>query len=342
MKPSATRPVTSRPTMHDVAKLAGVSLKTVSRVVNKEPTVRTATLERVNDAITALGFQRNDLARSLRPGQTSSTIGLVIGDVGNPFFSGIARAVEDVAREHDHLLVAGSSGEDPRHERELLATLYARRVDGILVVPAAGDHSFLAPEIARGLHVVFVDRPPVNVDADAVLLDNLGGARRGVEHLIAQGHRRIGLLADDPDIYTARERIRGYHDAIAAAGLTVDPTLLRLGCSDVVAARDEAAQLLELDEPPTAIFAVNNRMSLGALRALHDRPDRVIALVGFDELEYADMLRTPVTVVAHDPQAMGRRAAEVMFERLDGDHQPVREIVLPTTLRIRGSGEVKP
>lgn len=334
--------MSNRPTMHDVAKLAGVSLKTVSRVVNKEPTVRTATLERVNEAIVALGFQRNDLARSLRPGQTSSTIGLVIGDVGNPFFSGIARAVEDVAREHDHLMVAGSSGEDPRHERELLATLYARRVDGILVVPAAGDHSFLAPEIARGLHVVFVDRPPVNVEADAVLLDNIGGARRGVAHLLAQGHRRIGLLADDPDIYTARQRIKGYHDALAAAGITADPRLLRLGCTDVIAARAEASSLLDLDDPPTAIFAINNRMSLGTLRALHERPDRVIALVGFDDLEYADMLRTPVTVVAHDPQAMGRRAAEVMFERLHGNQQPARELVLPTTLLIRGSGEVKP
>lgn len=328
--------------MHDVAKLAGVSLKTVSRVVNKEPSVRSSTLERVNEAIATLGFQRNDLARSLRPGQTSSTIGLVIGDVGNPFFSGIARAVEDVAREHDYLMVAGSSGEDPRHERELLATLYARRVDGILVVPAAGEHRFLQPEIDRGLHVVFVDRPPVDVAADAVLLDNLGGARRGVEHLIAQGHRRIGLLADDPDIYTARQRIQGYRDAMAAAGLEIDPQLLRLGCTDVIAARAEAGSLLDLDAPPTAIFAINNRMSLGALRALHERPDRLIALVGFDDLEYADMLRTPVTVVAHDPQAMGRRAAEVMFDRLAGSTAPPRELVLPTTLLVRGSGEVRP
>lgn len=328
----------ARPTMRDVAQAAGVSLKTVSRVVNNEPGVRPETTERVTAAIEQLGFQRNDLARSLRPGQTSSTLGLVIGDVGNPFFSSITRAVEEVARENGYLLVAASSGEDQLHERELVTALLARRVEGILLVPAAGDHSFLKNEMSLGIPVVFIDRPPGEIEADAVLLENREGARRGVAYLIDQGHRRIGLLADDIDIYTAAERVQGYFDALSDAGLPVDESLLELACRDVMAADTAVRTLVAADNPPTALFAINNRMSLGALRALHGSPDPV-ALLGFDDLEFADLLTTPVTVVAHDAHAMGRLAAKVMLARLAGDTSPVRQIVLPTTLVTRGDEE---
>jgi LacI family transcriptional regulator len=323
--------VKARPTMHDVAQAAGVSLKTVSRVVNNEPRVRPETAERVAAAIEQLGFHRNDLARSLRPGQSSSTLGLVIGDVGNLFFSGITRAVEEVARDHGYLLVAGSSGEDQAHERELVSTLLARRVEGILLVPAAGDHSFLRKEMAMGIPVVFIDRPPNEVQADAVLFDNREGARRGVTHLIDNGHRRIGLLADNMEIFTAAQRVHGYHDALADAALPIDETLLALECRDVATAEAAVRSLLESPDPPTALFTINNRMSLGALRALRGWRDHV-ALVGFDDLEFADLLTAPVTLVSNDPYAMGRLAAKVMMARLAGDTSPPREIVLPTTL----------
>jgi LacI family transcriptional regulator len=306
-------------------------LKTVSRVVNNEPRVRPETFDRVSDAIRQLGFHRNDLARSLRPGQSSSTLGLVIGDVGNQFFSSITRGVEQVAREHGYLLVAGSSGEDQDHERELVATLLARRVDGILLVPAPGDHSFLRQEVAMGIPMVFVDRPPNDVEADAVLFDNRGGARRGVAHLLGRGHRRIGLVADNIELFTAAQRVEGYRDAHADAGLPIDETLLALDCGDVPTAEAAARTLLELPDPPTALFTINNRMSLGALRALRHRPDRV-DLVAFDDLEFADLLDAPVTVVSNDPNAMGRLAAKVMLARLAGDSRPPRQLVLPTTL----------
>lgn len=320
-----------RPTMRDVAQRAGVSLKTVSRVVNNEPRVSPETIERVAAAIEQLGFHRNDLARSLRPGHSSTTLGLVIGDVGNRFFSSITSAVEEIAREHGYLLVTGSSGEDPAHERELVATLLARRVEGILLVPAAGDHSFLSRERAMGIPVVFIDRPPNEIDADAVLFDNREGAHRGVTHLIEHGHRRIGLLADNIDIYTAAERVQGYHDALADAGLPVDASLLALECRDVSTATAAVQSLLDSPAPPTALFTINNRMSLGALRAMRGRPGQV-ALLGFDDLEYAELLTTPVTVVSDDPYAMGRLAAKVMVARLAGDTSPPRRIVLPTTL----------
>ncbi len=329
----------ARPTMRDVAAAAGVSLKTVSRVVNQEAGVRATTIDKVTAAIDELGFQRNDLARSLRPGQGSSTLGLVVGDIANPFFASIARAIEEVAHEHGYVLITGSSGEEASYERELVRTFCSRRVDGLLVVPTSTDHGFIGAEIDRGIPVVFVDRPPVELVADVVMLDNAGGARRGVAHLLAQGHRRIGLLADDVIISTARDRVRGYHEALAEAGVPASDPLLRLGCRDVTASEAAVHAMLEQDDPPTALFAINNRMSLGALRALRDRSERV-ALVGFDDLEYADVLPTPITVVAHDPHAMGRVAADVLFERLGGDTSPPRQIVLPTSLIIRGSGEI--
>jgi len=327
--------------MRDVAAAADVSLKTVSRVVNREQGVGTATEARVTDTIRRLGFRRNDLARSLRRGQSTATIGLVVGDVGNPFFSGIARAVEQVAHDQGYMVITGSSDEDDDHERELVATLCSRRVDGILLVPAGRDQRYLLPEVAVGTAIVFLDRPPGGIGADAVVLDNVGGARRAVDHLLAQGHRRIGLLRDSTTVLTAQQRTRGYCAALAGAGIEVDQRLLRSGLHDADDAARAARDLLALDDPATALFAVNNRMSLGALRVLHCH-DSPVALVGFDDFELADMLARPITVVAHDPAAMGATAAKLLFARLAGDTGPHRRVVLPTTLVARGSGEVPP
>ena len=325
--------------MNDVAQAAGVSLKTVSRVVNGEAGVGAATAQRVSAAIADLGFRRNDLARSLRRAHASATLGLIIEDLANPFYSTIARAVEEVARRRGYVVITGSSEESGERERELVATLLSRRVDGLLLVPAARDHSYLRPELRMGVQVVFLDRPPGRLEADAVLLDNEGGARAGVDHLLAQGHRRIGLIGDPPELFTLAERVRGYRAALAARGVDFDETLLRLGAHDVAQAEMSARALLQLPDPPTAIFAANNRVSVGALRAL--KPvDAEVALVGFDDFELADMLPVPVTVVRHDPAELGRRAAELLFARLDGDGGAPQTVILRTELVVRGSGEV--
>src|SRR5487761_1438859 len=210
----------ARPTMKDVAALAGVALKTVSRVVNNEPGVTPGTAERVRAAIETLGFRRNDGARLLRKGHTAS-IGLVLEDIGDPFYSALSRAVEDVAHQHGSLLFTGSSDEDPLRERELTLAFCARWVDGLIIIPASQDHTYLMPEMAAGVASVFVDRPAGMIDADAVLTDNTGGTRLGVAHLIGQGHRRIGYIGDDPGIYTAALRHRGYTGALARGGLPV-------------------------------------------------------------------------------------------------------------------------
>jgi LacI family transcriptional regulator len=332
-----------RPTLRDVAASAGVSPKTVSRVVNGEPNVDSVTAQRVADAIATLGYRRNEVARSLRPGQSLAAVGLVIGDVSNPFYAAIARAVEGVAAAHGRLLVTASSDDDPRRERELVLAI-AHRVDGLLVIPAGKEggegHAYLGAERQMGTPVVFLDRPPHGVDGDTILIDNVGGARRAVEHLIAHGHRRIGVVGDAPSYFTVVERVRGYREALAAAGIPVDESLVRLRPHDTEEAAAVARDLLALAGPPTAIFATNNRMSVGVLRALRD-DGRSVALVGFDDFELADMLATPVTVVRHDPGELGRAAAELLFARLDGDPSPPRRVVVPTELVPRGSGEVR-
>jgi LacI family transcriptional regulator len=331
-----------RPTMRDVARRAGVSLKTVSRVVNGEIGVRPDTAEKVHTAISALGFRRNDIARALRGGKRTRSLGLVIKDVANPFYSQIARGVEEVARAHDLFVISGCSDEDPARERHLIRSLCERRVDGLLVVPSGGDHRYLVPELSMGISAVFIDRPPEDaIEADVVLIDNVGGARAAVAHLLAHGHRRIACLADLPGIFTARERRQGYDEALRAHGVPVDEALVRVGQHDVAGAEAAMAELLALGDPPTAVFTGNNRLTIGALRAVQAAGTRT-ALVGFDDFELADMLATPVTVVAHHPAEMGRRAAGLLCRRMAGEELPPQRVLLPTRLIIRGSGELPP
>ena len=325
--------------MRDVAGAAGVSLKTVSRVINGEAAVAPATAERVNGAIAELGFERNDLARSLRHGHSSGTLGLVIEDVANPFYSAIAQAVETAARDRGLLLITASAREDPEREHELVTALLRRRVDALLMVPAGPDHRYVAARNGGHARAVFLDRPPGMIDADTVLSDDVGGARAGIDHLLAQGHTRIAFVGDRADLYTAAERLGGYRAALAAAGIEERPELVRTGSHDAAEAQRSVAQLLALPdgERPTALLAANNRITVGAIRALAGRR---LALVGFDDFELADVLG--VTVVRSDPGLMGERAAGLAFARLDGDERPPQRVVIPTALVARGSGEVAP
>jgi LacI family transcriptional regulator len=327
-----------RPTMKDVASRAGVALKTVSRVVNDEPGVTPETATRVRNAINELGFRRNDSARLLRKGQTAS-IGLIMEDIGDPFYSALSRAVEDVAHWNGSLLFAGSSDEDPQREQELALALCARRVDGLIVIPASGDHRYLLPEIAAGVASVFVDRPAGLIDADAVLADNVGGTRAGVAHLIRHGHRRIGFIGDAPHIYTAAQRQQGYRDAMTEAGLPVEPSWVSMAKPTQDSVRDALTGMLTGPAPVTALFCGNNRVTVLALRATAGRR---MAVVGFDDFELADLVSPGVTVVAQNPAEMGRRAAELLFGRLTGTRGPAQYIELGTKLIVRGSGEIRP
>jgi LacI family transcriptional regulator len=328
--------------MKDVAALAGVSLKTVSRVINTEPAVSDDRRSRVLAAIDRLDYRHNLTASSLRRSDgKSSTIGVLLEDVANPFSSALHREIEDVALKRGVLVLAGSSDENEAREHELIAAFTSRRVDGLIIVPTSHDHSYLLSERRAGTPMVFVDRPPAFLDADSVLTDNQAGARQGVAHLIAHGHRRIGYLGDLATITTAVDRHRGYAEELAAHGIEVDPELVRLGVQGIEKAEAATLELLSRPQPPTALFTSQNLLTMGACRALR-RLDlhRRVALVGFDDVLLADLLEPGITVMAQDPATMGRRAAELLFRRLDGDAAPSVHLVVPTQLIARGSGEI--
>jgi LacI family transcriptional regulator len=340
MAESERRAASVRPTMNDVAHAARVGLKTVSRVVNGEPGVLDTTAQRVREAIEQLGYRRNDSARVLRRGQTAS-IGLVIEDVADPFYSELTRAVEEVARRQGSLVFAGSSDESPERERELVLAFCARRVDGLVVVPAGTSHRYLLPDMSAGIAVVFVDRPAGDIDADTVLSANSAGAQAGVRHLTTRGHRRIAFLGDAPEIFTATQRLDGYREALVDAGLAVDESLVAMRHPSPEFVRSALDRMLDGPDPATALFTSNSRTTVAALRVLSARSPRP-ALVGFDDFELADLLSPAVTVVAQDPTGLGSEAAGLLFRRLAGEHGPAQHIELPTRLIIRGSGEQPP
>lgn len=321
------------PTMQDVAAAAGVSIKTVSRVVNDEAYVAEPTAARVREAIERLGFRRNDMAHLLRT-QRAATIGLVIEDLANPFYAMVARAAERVTRERGYVLMVSSSEEEVERERALLATFFRRRIDGLLMVPTSQDHSFLQPELDRGMPIVCLDRPADGIDVDRVLLDNYRGARLAVSHLLRRGHRRIATVGGGPPTWTGAERRRGYDDALRDHGVPVDPALVVQGCFTVGDAARETRRLVCQDDPPTAIFADNNRCAVGALQTVV-AAGAEIQVVGFDDFELAAAFRPPVTVVSYDAAEMGRRAAELLFDRIEGLRRPSREVVIPVRLIVR-------
>lgn len=330
--------------MRDVAALAGVGIKTVSRVVNDEAGVSPAMAERVTAAARALNFQPDARAGNLRrAGRRTHSLGLLLASVDNPFAAAIHRAVEDVAAERDVAVLSASTDERPERERALVATFTARRVDGLIITPTGDDHAYLQPELDAGTPIVSVDRPAVGIEVDSVVVDNAEGARRGTAHLLAAGHRRVAYLGDLPMIATARQRHAGYDTAMREAGVPLDPTLVVDGLrSDEVAAA-AAHRLLTRPDPPTAIFASQNLITTGAIHALRALGlHRDVALVGFDDFSLADLLEPAVTVVAQDPVAIGRTAAERLFTRLEHDEAPARQIVLATRLIERGSGEIRP
>jgi LacI family transcriptional regulator len=329
--------------MKDVAAVAKVGVATVSRVLNHNEAVDPVLAERVRDAVTLLGYRRDVTASALRRAdRQSASVGLLFDDVANPFFSAVHRGFEEVARARGVLTFSGSSDDDPARERALAEAFAARGVDGMVVVPSGHDQSYLLRDVEAGIALVFIDRPPRFIDADAVLSDNEAGVRLAAEHLIAAGHRRIGYLGDRQRLRTGAHRLRGYRAALAAHGIPADPALERLELGDSDAAYAAGHDLLAA-ERPTALVTGQNLITIGALRALRDRAlQHTVALVAFDDVTLADVLQPGLTVVAQDPVGLGRCAAELLFARLDGEDGPTRRVVVPTLLIVRGSGEIAP
>ncbi|MEJ3749981.1 LacI family DNA-binding transcriptional regulator [Actinomycetes bacterium KLBMP 9797] len=340
--PSEAAAPKGRATLRDVALLAGVSPKTVSRVVNGETGVSAEKVTAVQRAVAKLGYRPNFTASSLRrAGGRTAAIAALLEDVSNPFSSALHRALEDIARDRGVMIFTGSVDEDPARERALINAFTTRQADALVIVPASDDQRYLANEVYAGTPIVFVDRPPVGVNVDAVLVDNHAGAAEAVHHLVAAGHRDIAYLGDLRSIATGRQRFQGYREALSDHGIRPSPDHVVHDLHTEARAQQAALGLLRGPTPPTALFTAQNLVTIGAVRALRalDLHHRV-ALVGFDDFPLADLLQPPVTVVAQDPASMGRLAASLIFRRLDGeDWEPTTHLVA-TRLVARGSGEI--
>jgi LacI family transcriptional regulator len=313
-------------------------MKTASRVINGERYVTAETRDKVLKAAGELGFVPNALASALARGMTSHSISLITGDLSNPFYAAIATGVENELRGHDIHLTLASSGEDDRREVALIEEFALRRSRAILLVSTVEDHSGLETIQRRGIPIVFLDRAPSGLVADSFVIDNSGGTRAAIEQLISFGHRRIGYIGDYKRIQTHQTRFGAYTAAMLAAGLDWESFAVR-DAHNPDAAESLARELLASADPPTALFAANNRATVGCLRAVKDHRCPV-ALIGFDDFELADVLG--VTTVANDPVALGRAAARKVLDT------PVAALaaptgsttVIPTTLVRRGSGEI--
>lgn len=330
---------TAPATLQDVARLAGVSAKTVARAVNGEGHVHPDTLQRVSQAAAALRFRPNRLARELRQGARTGAVGLVIGGLDNPYYSQLAAGVDRALREQDLQLVLASTDDDPGRESAVVRAMLERRVRALLIVPSAQDHAYLDGERQDGMPVVFLDRPPVALAADAVLWDDRAGVREAVQALVAGGHRRVAAVADRLSVWTARERVEAFRAAVTGAGLDPGECPVVTGAHDVAAARAAATRLLAASCPPTALLALNNRISVGTLDVLlRLRSD--CAFIGFEEFDLAETLG--VSIVVNDPRTLGYAAGQMALARLRDPTAALRQVRLPTRLLRRGTGERPP
>jgi LacI family transcriptional regulator len=334
----------NRPTMRHVAALAGVGIKTVSRVMNDEPGVSEATRRRVLGASQQLHYQLDMAAGSLRrAGRKTLSIGLLLPSVANPFSSEIHRALEDTLAERGIAVFAASLDDDPEREKALVAAFLGRRVDGMVLTPIARSQAYVIPEHSRDMPLVFIDREPVGIEADAVVTDNAAGSARAAAHLLKHGHTKLAYLGDRPDIQTARERRRGFMEELGRAGVATASVPLRDGLHDEESARLAAHELLAAENPPTAIFSSQNLVTFGVMRALKERGEsHRVALVGFDDFTLADMVEPGITVIAQHPERIGKLAAERLLARIDGDVAAPQTYVVPSELIERGSGELPP
>lgn len=324
-----------RATMADVAARAGVSIKTVSRVVNNVPSVDPELARRVRAAAAELHFSRNFAASALRSKVSAWTIGLVIKDLENEFYATIASAVAAVAKANGAQLIMSHSSERFEDELEVVTELCHRRVNGLLIVPTGGDHSSLASEMERGVPMVFIDRIPVNLEADYVVLDNFAGAYAATAKLLAEGHTRIGALIDTLNMATMGRRLNGVRQAFHDRAIPFDESLVAYDVSTPDKAAVRVRELLARPDAPTAFICGNNRSGVGALSALWELGSEA-ALASFDDFYLSQLMPRPFTVVKYDNRALGTVAAEILFRRIRGEEFPLQSVVLPTHLEARG------
>ena len=322
----------------DVAEAAGVSLRTASRVLNKDHRVAADTRARVEEAMRTLSFQPDAVARSLRAG-TDVSIGFVVESIADPFFSEVIDSVETALGRHGRPVLVASTHRDEHREQQVVERMLHRRVAGLLLAPTGSDHSWLRPDQTP---LVLIDRGARGVNADLVDIDDRRAADDAVTHLVKHGHQHIAYVGDTSAIPTSSARLEGYLAALARHGLPVVADLVRTDCSTSREAAGVMGELLSGAAEFTAVFSATTRASLGIVPVLHARSRTDIAFIGIGDFAMADALTPAITVVAHDAARIGMAAADRLIERLADPGRAVEHIRLPAAIIERGSGEIQP
>lgn len=329
------------PNLKSVAEAAGVSIATVSRVLNSDPVVKEETKVAVQRAIQAIGYQPNRVAQRLRSTtRTRKLIGLLIPDIQNPFYVDVIRGIEETAYENGSAVVIGNFSQDQKREKLYIDILKSEFVDGFIVAPTHGTDQYVEELIRDGNAVVCIDRGLSKIEADVVKSDNEPGAFKATEHLIKLGHRRIALIKGDPSIPTTLERISGYKSALAEYGIPIEEALIRGRISDFQSGIDMTNELLRLASPPTAIVAGNNLITLGSLEALLSNGIEIpsqMAIVGFDDVYWAGSLNPPLTAVRQYGTKIGQKAIELLYQRILNPSKEPTTYIIKTELMVRKS-----
>lgn len=324
--------------MKDVAEAAGVSTATVSRVLNKSADVDPALVARVLSAVERLRYKPNLTARGLRT-QSTPVLALIISDIENPFFTSVCRGVEDVASSAGYSVMLCNADGDLAKEQEYISMLSSQNVSGVIISPASYDSTDVTPLIERGINILTIDRE-LPIECDAVRINNQLGSRIATQHLLSSGARRVACITGPRFASTARDRLAGYIEALEAAGLVAETELQFYADFKDEGGYHAIGLLLEMEDPPDAIFVTNNRMTTGALHALKEFnisiPDEV-SLVGFDDLPWAEIVSPAVTTVRQPTYEMGTAAARKLIERLEGDVSAPQTIIFDPELIVRAS-----
>ncbi len=329
-------------TLKDVALKAGVSYQTVSRAINDFPDISPATRERVLGITQRLGYRPNRLAGSLRTNQTK-VIGLVMSDVENVFFAEVVGGVESEARNRGFSVILANTDEDIERERQVVRSLLERRVDGLIIAPAEGDHHYLAAELPRKFPIVAINRMIESVPCGGVMSDNEGGARSAVEYLVGRGHQKIGAIVASAGLMTSRERLAGFREGMKAVGLPVRSEWLAAGSVWPEGARRAAIKIFSMRERPTAIMSGSSRLTLGIMLALKElglRHGHDVEIIGFDNFPWAPLLDPPMPIVNQPTREIGLRSVRMVTDMIAGieTHKVVR---LPVRLITHSEPELQ-
>ncbi len=330
--------------MKHIASLAHVSIGTVSHVINGSAAVREPLRRRVLEAIRQLGYQPSQIARGLKRNQTN-IVGMIVPDITNPFFPAVVRGAEDVAYHNSYRLVLCNADNDRDKELAYLNGLRAYRTAGLIMIPSENSEPEILKAMEGATPIICLDRRPAGWEGDTVTVDNAGGAASAARHLLSLGHRIFGIITGNMQLANAASRVKGFSAELRKAKITIDFEYIQEGRFDRSSGYEKMRLLLELRPRPTAVFATNDLIVLGALAALREarlRCPEDVSLVGFDDLEFSELVSPALTTVVQPGYQMGAKGASLLIRRLQGATDPAKHIILPTELKVRHSTAALP